>query len=89
MPAIVTDCGNKVHLLPFKEMVLGQAWPKTGIFSLREGSILRVYRRSPTSVVLWNTFITFSACSAGNLSLIPQLGRSPGEGNGNSLSVLA
>ena len=70
MTAIVTDCGKRVHLLPFKEMILGQAGPKTGIFSLREGSILRVYRRSPTSVVLWNTFITFSACNAGNLSLI-------------------
>ena len=26
-----------------------------------------------------------SACSAGNLSLIPELGRSPGEGNGYPL----
>ena len=26
-----------------------------------------------------------SACSAGNLGLIPGLGRSPGEGNGNPL----
>ena len=26
-----------------------------------------------------------SACKAGNLGLIPQLGRSPGEGNGNPL----
>ena len=26
-----------------------------------------------------------SACNAGNLGLIPRLGRSPGEGNGNPL----
>ena len=26
-----------------------------------------------------------TACSAGDLGLIPELGRSPGEGNGNSL----
>ena len=29
-----------------------------------------------------------SACSAGDLSLIPGLGRSPGEGNGNPLQYL-
>ena len=26
-----------------------------------------------------------SACNAGNMGLIPELGRSPGEGNGNPL----
>ena len=30
-----------------------------------------------------------SACSAGDLGLIPGLGRSPGEGNGNPLHILA
>ena len=30
-----------------------------------------------------------SACNVGDLSLIPGLGRSPGEGNGNSPSILA
>ena len=30
-----------------------------------------------------------SACNAGDLSLIPGLGRSPGEGDGNLLSILA
>ena len=30
-----------------------------------------------------------SACSAGDLDLIPGLGRSPGEGNGNHSSILA
>ena len=30
-----------------------------------------------------------SACNAGDLGLIPGLGRSPGEGNGNPLTILA
>ena len=30
-----------------------------------------------------------SACNAGDTSSIPGLGRSPGEGNGNPLSILA
>ena len=30
-----------------------------------------------------------SACNAGDLGLIPGLGRSPGEGNGNPLHILA
>ena len=30
-----------------------------------------------------------SACNAGDLGLIPGLGRSPGEGNGNHSSILA
>ena len=30
-----------------------------------------------------------SACSAGDLGSIPGSGRSPGEGNGNPLSILA
>ena len=30
-----------------------------------------------------------SACNAGDLGSIPGLGRSPGEGNGNPLSILA
>ena len=30
-----------------------------------------------------------SACNAGNLGSNPGLGRSPGEGNGNPLSILA
>ena len=30
-----------------------------------------------------------SACNAGDLGSIPGLGRSPGEGNGNSLRILA
>ena len=30
-----------------------------------------------------------SACNAGDLGLIPGLGRSPGEGNGYPLSILA
>ena len=35
--------------------------------------------------VLCSSFGKESACSAGDLSLIPGLGRSPGEGNGNPL----
>ena len=30
-----------------------------------------------------------SACNAGDLGLIPELGRSPGEGNANYSSILA
>jgi len=30
-----------------------------------------------------------SACNAGDLGLIPELGRAPGEGNGNHSSTLA
>ena len=30
-----------------------------------------------------------SACNVGELDSIPELGRSPGEGNGNPLSILA
>ena len=37
---------------------------------------------------IWDSLVAQtvkSACSVGDLSLIPGLGRSPGEGNGNSL----
>ena len=35
--------------------------------------------------LLWNSVGKESACNVGDLGLIPGLGRSPGEGNGNPL----
>ena len=47
-----------------------------------------------TSLIFQATFYSGldskeSACNAGDLGLIPGLGRSPGEGNGYPLSILA
>ena len=39
----------------------------------------------PYSWLPWLLVCKESACNAGGLALIPGLGRSPGEGNGNSL----
>ena len=54
------------------------------------GNITKIYVQANQSEFLWVGFPQSlvgkeSACNAGDLALIPGLGRSPGEGNGNLL----
>ena len=60
-----------------------QCWSNRGIsdrnVSLRPG---RIPREAPFP---GGSEVKVSACNAGDLGLIPGLGRSPGEGNGNPL----
>ena len=53
--------------------------------SLRAGGLLSPHPTAPTREPLYTSTGKESACSAGDLGLIPGLGRSPGEGNGYPL----
>ena len=53
--------------------------------NLRQGNVLISLPYSPSWGFPYSSVGKESACNAGDLGLIPGLGRSPGEGNGNPL----
>ena len=84
--------------LPSECLVFGEDWSLFQFFDIspkiqpRETESAKIYIIK-TKVILKSSYLVLkggsdgkaSACSAGDLGLIPGLGRSPGEGNGNLL----
>ena len=64
------------------------SWPQENLLKKKNCHIqvtIDITRWDPLTLLISGSEVKASACNAGDLGLIPGSGRSPGEGNGNSL----
>ena len=85
------ELGNKTSSLIYSLLMgVGELW--WSLLSVQDpmmASKKRKYSDLTTEASLVAQKVKTSACNAGDLGSIPELGKSPGEGNGNHSSILA